>query len=196
MQVGERVQVDHMSVTKNGKDYKHFALWDRISKTFFAVVYPEADSKTAAKFLAKAIEKLPFLILSLQVDGGSEFMGDFEEECRLRKIPLFVIPPASPKNNGGVEHSNRTLREEFYARADLQETSLEGMRLELAKFVKKYNEYRPHEGIDLLTPAEYLALSPEEQKKVTEKMYAKELRRRAKKLQKSGKTPQNNGVAA
>jgi IS30 family transposase len=184
-----------MTFTKNGKTFKHFALWDRISKTFFAVVYPEADSKTAAKFLAEAIEKLPFTVWSVQVDGGSEFMGDFEEECRLRKIPLFVIPPASPQNNGGVEHTNRTSREELYERADFQANSLEEVRGELAKFVKKYNEYRPHEGIDLLTPAEYLALSPEEQNKITEKMYAKELRRRAKKLQKSGKTPQNNGVA-
>jgi transposase InsO family protein len=195
MRVGERVQIDHMSVTKNGEDYKEFSLWDRRSKTLFTNAYPDADSETAAKFLNEAKEALPFLILSAQVDGGSEFQGAFEKECAARHIPLYVLPPATPKYNGGVEHSNRTLREEFYARADLQAKSLEEVRVELAKFMKKYNEYRPHEGIDLLAPAEYLALTPEEQKKVDEKMHAKELRRREKKLQKSGKTSQNNGAA-
>ncbi len=44
----------------------------------------------------------------IQVDGGSEFMGDFEDECAERKPPLKVLPPHSPELNGVVERTNRT----------------------------------------------------------------------------------------
>ena len=73
----------------------------------------------AKRFLKKLIDEVPFKVKSIQVDGGSEFMGDFEQECKARKIPLFVLPPKTPKYNGGVERGNRIFREEFYNRDDL-----------------------------------------------------------------------------
>jgi transposase InsO family protein len=84
---------------------------------------------------------------------------------------LFVLPPARPTYNGGVERSNRTFREEFYTRT--QEDSMMGMRREVRNFVKQYNEYRPHEGLCGLTPAEYLALPPDEKKKLDDKLHQK-----------------------
>jgi hypothetical protein len=36
MVIGERVQIDHMTVTKNGISFKHFQAWERKSKTIFA----------------------------------------------------------------------------------------------------------------------------------------------------------------
>ncbi|GHT96606.1 hypothetical protein FACS1894122_15040 [Alphaproteobacteria bacterium] len=98
----------------------------------------------------------PFEILSVQVDGGSEFRGDFEEACRILQIPLIVLPRACPKYNSGIESSNRTLREEFYARDNLQTATLEEIRVELKKAVQKYNEYRPHNRLKGLTPMQYI----------------------------------------
>jgi len=43
-------------------------------------------------------------------------MGDFELTCRDAGIPLYVLPPHSPKLNGFVERLNRTVREEFWDR--------------------------------------------------------------------------------
>ena len=48
----------------------------------------------------------------IQVDGGSEFMADFEAAFDLN-IPLIAIPPCKPQYNGGVERTNKTLRDEF-----------------------------------------------------------------------------------
>jgi IS30 family transposase len=73
-----------------------------------------ASSACAAKFLDKIISTFPFPVVSIQVDGGSEFMKDFETACQEKNIPLFVLPPRSPKLNGGVEHCNKTSRHEFY----------------------------------------------------------------------------------
>jgi hypothetical protein len=53
------------------------------------------------------------------VDGGTEFMADFEKECEILKVPLYVLPPSRPQYNGGVERGNRIFREEFYARKDI-----------------------------------------------------------------------------
>ncbi len=49
-----------------------------------------------------------------QVDGGSEFMADFEQACAERGIQLCVLPPRSPQLNGRVERLQATFRHEFY----------------------------------------------------------------------------------
>ena len=60
------------------------------------------------------LDRAPFRIKALQVDGGSEFAPEFEEACQQKELPLFVLPPKSPKLNGQVERSHRTYNEEFY----------------------------------------------------------------------------------
>lgn len=156
MELGERVQIDHMTVTKNGIGFKHFQAWERRSRYINAQIYSNAKSSSAKRFLLHLIEKVPFEIQSIQVDGGSEFMADFEDACRELHIPLIVLPPKSPKYNGGVERGNRIFREEFYARKDLLSDSIGAMRCDLAKAVNKYNVYRPHAYLKGLTPMQYI----------------------------------------
>lgn len=156
MELGERVQIDHMTVTKNGITFKHFQAWERNSKYIDAVVYSNAKASSARRFLIDFVKQAPIKIESIQVDGGSEFMAEFEDACAQLKIPLIVLPPKKPEYNGGVERGNRTFREEFYNRADLLEDSVRGMQAALTKAVKKYNTYRPHRNLKGLTPMEYI----------------------------------------
>ena len=155
MKLGENVQIDHMTVTKNGVVMKHFAGIERNSEYIYANVYNKANSANAAKFLKELNENIPYEIKSIQVDGGSEFMDEFEKACKELDIPLFVLPPAKPTYNGKVERSNRIFREEFYE--DLTEDTIVASRRELKKFVKKYNSYRPHSSLKGLTPLEYIS---------------------------------------
>src|SRR5438552_868528 len=60
------------------------------------------------------LQRMPFPIRALQIDGGSEFKGAFEAACAARALPLFVVPPYSPKLQSHVERAQRTHREEFY----------------------------------------------------------------------------------
>jgi putative transposase len=152
---GELVQVDHMSVIKHNISMKEFRAWDPITKTIVADVVSNATSSAAAKFLRKLVKELPFPVKSVQVDGGSEFMKDFENECEKLSIELFVLPPSRPQWNGGVERGNRIFREEFYARNDLRAESIGAFKYELEQAVKKYNTYRPHFSLNGLTPFEY-----------------------------------------
>ena len=157
MTLGERVQIDHMTVTKNGLSFKHFQAWERKSKTITAQIYSQARSIDAKKFLLHLVETAPYKIWSIQVDGGSEFMLEFEQTCAELNIPLFVNPPATPKYNGGVERGNKIFREEFYANPGLLADSLNAMRFSLREAVKKCNKYRPHHSLNGLTPMEYIS---------------------------------------
>lgn len=156
MTLGERVQIDHMTVTKNGITFKHFQAWERKSKYIQASVYSNAKATSARRFLLDFVKQAPFTVESIQVDGGSEFMAEFEEACADLNLPLIVLPPQKPKYNGGVERGNRIFREEFYNRHDLLEDSVRGMQSALTKAIAKYNTYRPHRNLQGLTPMQYI----------------------------------------
>jgi len=155
---GELVQIDHMTVNKNNISMKEFRAWDPVTKTIVADIASNATSSTATKFLQKVIKDMPFTIRSIQVDGGSEFMKEFEQECQKLDIPLFILPPNRPQWNGGVERGNRTFREEFYANKDTDADSIRTFRCQLQKAVHKYNTYRPHFSLKGKTPLEYTQL--------------------------------------
>jgi len=58
------------------------------------------------------LDNAQFQVKAIQVDGGSEFMAEFESECARLGLALYVLPPRSPKLNGCVERLNRTFRNE------------------------------------------------------------------------------------
>ena len=156
IKMGERVQIDHMTVTKNGVVIKHFQAWDRRSKFIAAGAFHHAKSSSAKRFLLEFVANAPFKVLSIQVDGGSEFMAEFEQTCQKLNIQLLVLPPNKPTYNGGVERGNRIFREEFYARKDILADSIGAFRVELNKALHKYNTFRPHAALKGLTPMQYI----------------------------------------
>ena len=83
-------------------------------------------------------------------------MADFEDACSHLKIPLIVLPPSKPQYNGGVERTNRTFREEFYDKGQLQADSIGALRNELKVAVHKHTHYRPHHALKGSTPMEYI----------------------------------------
>jgi putative transposase len=152
--VGELVQIDHMTISHNGESAKHFKAICPITRITAEQAYTSASSNIAAQFLSYVQQELPFPLISIQVDGGSEFMGKFEEACRQQNIPLFVLPPRSPKYNGAVERGNSTDRYEFYRFYDGSLT-LDVLRPALKRFVHTYNTFRPHQALQYLTPQQY-----------------------------------------
>ena len=153
---GEMIQIDHMSVTVNQCSVKHFQAWDKLSKHIYADVFSNATSRSAKTFLEAVVKNAPFKIVSIQVDGGSEFMAEFEQACSEHKIELYVLPPKRPQYNGGVERGNRIFREEFHARKDLLADSVGSIRFALKDALWKYNNFRPHFNLHGRTPMEYI----------------------------------------
>jgi putative transposase len=154
---GDLVQVDTMHLTPlPGLERRHFSAVDVVSRWSVTGVRATATAGTARDFLAELHDRLPFPLRAIQVDGGSEFMAEFEAACQARGIALFVLPPRSPKLNGHVERANRTHRSEFWELYD-GELELPPLQAALRAWEETYNHLRPHQALGYLTPAEHLA---------------------------------------
>lgn len=153
---GDIVQVDTMDIRPiPAVVRKQFTARDVISKWDTVRVYGSATSLRAAAFLNELIQTSPFPIKGIQIDGGSEFKGAFEEACRQRGIALYVLPPRSPKLNGCVERCNRTYTEEFYEVNDFS-FDIQELNAQVRAWETVCNTIRPHQAIDYLTPLEYV----------------------------------------
>ncbi|MHB1949832.1 MAG: integrase core domain-containing protein [Gammaproteobacteria bacterium] len=147
---GEMIQIDHMTENK----VKIFRAVDPVTRFMVMKAYKEATSLCAVNFLHYVKKRLPFDVVSIQVDGGSEFMDQFENSCRINNIPLKVLPPKRPKYNGRVERANGIMRDEFYACYDIP-SSLEAHNELIRRFEDHYNIRRPHSSLKGLTPLQY-----------------------------------------
>ena len=155
-QMGDLVQLDTLDVRPlPGVSLKHLTAHDATSKWNVLGIYSRATASTAAHFLDILEQRMPFPVKAIQVDGGSEFEALFEEACQKREIKLFVLPPRSPKLNGGVERAHRTHTEEFYELTD-STFELEELRGELLEWEMIYNSVRPHQALGYLTPLKYI----------------------------------------
>lgn len=152
---GDLVEVDTLTIKLLPDLVRYqFSARDVISKRDGLRVYSRQTSFCAALFLDYLEKKLPFKIKAIQIDGGSEWRKDFEGECQKRGIPLFLLPPHSPKLNGCVERANGTHRREFYEVEEI-ELSLAEHNKQLERWEYIYNYIRPHQALDYLTPDEY-----------------------------------------
>ena len=153
---GDLVQLDTKEVRPaRGVVLKHFSARDMVSRWDVVEVHERATSLAAAHFLDSLINRMPFPIAALQVDGGSEFAAAFELACQQRGLPLFVLPPRSPKLNGQVERSHRTHHEEFY-QVIPEDWNVRSLNPQLRRWEHIYNTVRPHQALGYLTPLEYL----------------------------------------
>jgi transposase len=154
---GDLVQVDSADIRWGGLNqvYKHFSARDYVSRWDVLGVYGRATAITARDFLEDVLERAPFPVRAIQVDGGSEFKAEFEAACQEKGLLLFVLPPRSPKLNGRVERAQRTHKEEFYQLVDPPD-SLAGLRAQLLEQEQRYNTYRPHQALGQRTPQEWL----------------------------------------
>jgi len=136
---------------------KHFSARDVVPRWDVAEVHRRATSLAAAHFLDTLLERFPFPVRALQVDGGSEFAAEFELACQQKQLLLFVLRPKSPKLNAHVERSHRTHHEEFYqVHANSDQPPV--LNRQLRRWEHTYNCVRPHQSLAYLTPLEFVTL--------------------------------------
>jgi len=154
---GDLVEIDTMRLFPlPGVVRDHFSAGDVVSRYGIVGVLGVATAGTAKEFLAAVCDRCPFGIKAIQIDGGSAFMAEFEAECQAQAIPLWVLPPHSPKLNGHVERMNRTFREEWWECYD-GETDVLMMQGAGREGETVYNAIRPHHALGMRTPVEFFA---------------------------------------
>jgi putative transposase len=153
---GDLVEVDSLDVRPfPWVTLKQFTARDVISKWDVMEARGRATATTAKEFIETLGQRMPFKVKALQVDGGSEFYSEFEEECERRKIRLFILPPKSPKLNGCVERAHRTHTEEFYEVYEVP-WNVTDLNPELRRWENTYNCIRPHQALGYKTPLQFL----------------------------------------
>jgi transposase InsO family protein len=125
-----------------------------------------ATSKAVCEVLARALTTygIPDEILT---DNGKQFTGRFGPEptevlfdriLRENGIAHRHTAPRSPTTTGKIERFHQTLRKEFLA--DRTFPSFEHAQDELDRWVADYNRNRPHQALEMATPAEHFRLEP------------------------------------
>jgi len=153
---GELVQIDTLFVNvRPDAAIKHFTAYDPVAKWTIGRVATRASAASATALLDQLIAEAPFRVRGIQVDGGSEFMAEFEAQCQARKLELLVLPPKRPDLNGCVERAQATWRYEFYACYDLPHR-IDKLQPFVDAFAHRFNHHRPHDALGGKTPAEYL----------------------------------------
>ena len=126
--VGELVQVDHMTYVCDRRTLKEFRAVCPVSRFMVTRVYSRATAGNSTRFLMDLLGTLPCPLLSIQVNGGNEFMAEFENTCEQLGVPLHVLPPRRPQWNSVVERTNRSARAEFWSLHDGPLTVADGSR--------------------------------------------------------------------
>ena len=159
---GELVQVDTLAVNvRPDKAIKQFTAYDPVARFTAAKAFSAATAGCAKNFLDKLLTAFPIVMKGIQVDGGCEFMAEFEQACKDKGLTLFVLPPKRPQLNGAVERAQGSWRYEFYACHDLPHR-LDPLNERIDAFAHLYNNYRPHGALGGQTPSEYFNRTSQE----------------------------------
>jgi transposase InsO family protein len=146
----------------NGREYKMLTAIDDHSRfVVAATVLPLPSGPAVCDAFLAAIARwgAPFEVLT---DNGKQFTGKFtrplpvevlfERICREHGVTARLTKRRSPTTTGKIERFHRTLRREL-----LDETgafaSIEAAQAAIDAWVHAYNTVRPHQSLDMATPA-------------------------------------------
>lgn len=164
---GQRVQKDVMYLPKLfGKTHRQYCYQaiDLFTRISFSHIYDECTPQNTVDFLKRAIAFFPFKVENFQFDHGVENTYDLRPDIRkIHPVQAFLAslgtgchysPIATPRMNGCVERLHRTWRQEVERHHHWKTPAV--MHKDNAKWLKYYNEQRPHFGIKAMTPLEKL----------------------------------------
>jgi transposase InsO family protein len=131
-----------------------------------AALMPREVTASVCEAFAAALRRhgVPQQVLT---DNGKVFTGRFghppvevlfDRICRENGIEHLLTAPRSPTTTGKIERFHRSLRAEFLTGRIF--TSMRDAQAELDTWVASYNHDRPHQSLDMATPASRFELRP------------------------------------
>lgn len=154
-QEGQMIQMDTKHIMlAGGKKFYQFTAIDVLGKRRVMRIYSSESSRNGALFLKECIASFPFPIQNVQTDNGAPFLKEFDKLCKELNIPHYFIYPRHPKQNTYVEISHGADKREFYKQGNTY-SILSIMRESIKGWESVWNNFRPHEALGQLTPAEY-----------------------------------------
>ena len=152
---GDMVQMDTKHIMlPGGKRHYQFTAIDILTKQRVLEVYRSESSLNGAAFLKICQAEFQFSIQAVQTDNGAPFLKEFEKSCQQQQLPHYYIYPRTPKQNTYVEISHGADKREFYLQGNVWQDR-ETMRQKLKDWQRIWNQVRPHEALNYLTPQAY-----------------------------------------
>lgn len=113
-------------------------------------------SKAAKEFFDLTTFLFPFPLQYVLTDNGSEFKKHFDQELRKLHKQHWHTYPKTPKMNTHDERFNRSLQEEYvdYHEPELLDPAI--FNIGLMKHLLWHNMERPHFGLNLKTPVNFI----------------------------------------
>ena len=143
-----------------GRAFRTFNIIDDFNRE---LVHMEVDTSITSARLVRIFEQIQSqreLPQVLRTDNGPEFLGEtFVQWAKLQGMAIQYIQPGKPNQNAYIERFNRSFREDildqhlFVRLADVREAAWWWML--------EYNEDRPHDSLDGMTPIEFRQLNAE-----------------------------------
>lgn len=138
----------------SGRKFRTLNVIDDCSREALAI---EIDTSLSAKRVIRTLEQLidwrgkP---QHIRVDNGPEYTSkDFELWAKEQQICIQYIQPGKPMQNGFIERFNGSYRREIldaYVFFEIDE-----VRELTEQWIEQYNNQRPHEALNNLTPTEW-----------------------------------------
>ena len=152
---GDMIQMDTKYIMlPGGRKWYQFTAIDVLTKQRVLELYPSQSSRNGADFLDRCRKEFEFPVVNTQTDNGSPFQKEFERRCGELKLPHYFTHPRSPKENSYVEISHGADEREFYQQGNVCFDFMV-MRKRLKEWERIWNEVRPHQALNYLTPRQY-----------------------------------------
>jgi len=160
-----KLQMDIKYVTPELSGLEHttylYAIIDIYTRWKAGVILEHLDQSLCVKSLEYMLPKLPERLRKsldfIQTDNGLEFQTDFHRYVTEGLgLKHHHTHKSSPNENAVIERSFRTDEEEFFWRIPRAAVDIEELNEWYAQYLNDYNTFRPHMGLNYLTPEEKL----------------------------------------
>ncbi|OHD87663.1 MAG: hypothetical protein A3J39_06510 [Sulfuricurvum sp. RIFCSPHIGHO2_12_FULL_44_8] len=151
------LQLDGVKVYWSGEKVVFLTALELKTRTAWVRVVPTVSSVHAKHFLQDILDAIPYAIHTIHTDNGSEFHALFDKAVADLGLTHLWSPPRSPKIHSHIERFNGVLQEEFVDyHIDMAVIEPLVFQSKLTAWLLWYNTMRPHHGLQLMTPSQYL----------------------------------------
>jgi transposase InsO family protein len=160
--IGHRITGDRRQGSKGaGWEFVHVAV-DDASRLAYVEVLPDERRQSVTGFLVRALrwfKRQGIRVERVMTDNGSGYVSRvFRKVCRLLHLRHIRTRPYTPKTNGKAERFIQTLlREWAYA---LPYRSSDSRAADLPRWLRHYNQERPHASLARQSPTAWLQAHP------------------------------------
>ena len=154
--------VAHCGETTEGQYLNTLTCTDICTGWTEPIALPRRTQQAVCTAIQAMRQDLPFALLGIDSDNGSEFMKHFDTAVREACNDHWHTYPKTPKMNAHCERFNRTIQEEFVDYHTPLLLDPPSFNLKLADYLIWYNGQRPHHSLKLKSPVQFLQSNHQE----------------------------------